>query len=501
MSKTIALADLTVELDGRALSAAHGAALGEVHVQARLSQPTLCELVFYEPPSLRLAPGAAVRVMVGAFRTPLFVGEVTAIEDVYGPAAERRVYVRSYDRLHRLRKQQSLGTYVQVTVRELTADLAARIGLTVEAVEAGPVWQRVFHHRSSDLDLLNEMASACGLYLTLRGETLHLITLEGLGEPLRLVLGESLLEARMERSGEAIAQNMIAEGWTALEVEAFEERSIQPRRGRRSAASVSPDAVGGSPERTLLNEAVQDSHHLELLAQAELDRRAAHEVTLWGIAEGDPNLMPGARVAIAGVDEELAGTYVLTSVRHTLDAQSGFISEIDTSPPAPPPRSRCAVATLGSVTRVDDPDELGRVQVSLPTYGQMETEWMQVLSMGAGDGKGLTILPDVGDAVLVLLSHEQPGQGIVLGGLYGMAGPTDSGVEGASVRRYTLLTPGGQRVQLDDGTNVCRIENAEGSYVMLAPEQVTVHAETDLVIEAPGRRILLRGQAIDMESG
>jgi phage baseplate assembly protein gpV len=259
--------------------------------------------------------------------------------------------------------------------------------------------------------------------------------------------------------------------------------------------------VGGSPERTLLNEAVQDSHHLELMAQAELDRRAAHEVTLWGIAEGDPNLMPGTQVAIEGVDEALAGTYVLTSVRHTLDAQSGFISEIDTSPPAPPPRSRSTVATLGSVTRVDDPAELGRVQVSLPTYGQMETEWMQVLSIGAGDGKGLTILPDVGDAVLVLLSHEQPGHGIVLGGLYGMAGPTDSGVEGASVRRYTLLTPGGQRVQLDDGTNVCRMENAEGSYVMLAPDQVTVHAETDLVIEAPGRRITIRGQAIDMESG
>jgi phage baseplate assembly protein gpV/phage protein D len=501
MSKTLALADLTVEIDGRALPAAHGAALGEVSVQARLSQPTLCELVFYEPPSLRLAPGAVVRVMVGAFRTPLFVGEVTAIEDVYGPAAERRVYVRSYDRLHRLRKRQSLGAYVQVTVRELTADLAARIGLAVEAVEAGPISERVFHYHSSDLDLLNETASACGLYLTLRDETLHLITLEGLGEPLRLVLGESLLEARLERSGEATVQNVIAEGWTALEGEAFEERTTQPRRGRRSSASVSPDAIGGSPERTLLNEAVQDTHHLEFMAQAELDRRAAHEVTLWGIAEGDPNLMPGARVAIEGIDEELAGTYVLTSVRHTLDAQSGFISEIDTSPPAPPSRSRCAVATLGSVIRVDDPAGLGRVQVSLPTYDQMETEWMQVLSIGAGDGKGLTILPDVGDAVLVLLSHEQPGQGIVLGGLYGMAGPADSGVEGTSVKRYTLLTPGGQRVQLDDGANICRIENAGGSYVTLAPDRVTVHAETDLVIEAPGRHITLRGQAIDMESG
>ena len=47
---------------------------------------------------------------------------------------------------------------------------------------------------------------------------------------------------------------------------------------------------------------------------------------------------------------------------------------------------------------------------------------MHVLTPGAGKGKGLIALPDVGDRVLILCSHQDPGQGIVLGGLYGMDG-------------------------------------------------------------------------------
>ena len=44
---------------------------------------------------------------------------------------------------------------------------------------------------------------------------------------------------------------------------------------------------------------------------------------------------------------------------------------------------------------------------------------MEVLSVGAGSGKGLVACPDVDDQVLVLLLHGDPAQGIVLGGLYG----------------------------------------------------------------------------------
>jgi phage baseplate assembly protein gpV len=148
---------------------------------------------------------------------------------------------------------------------------------------------------------------------------------------------------------------------------------------------------------------------------------------------------------------------------------------------------------------VDDPDGKGRVRVKLPTYAEVETEWMQVLTVGAGEGKGLTILPDVDDRVLVLIMPGAMSQGIVLGGLYGMDGPPDSGVEDRSVRRFTLLTPGGQRVRLDDSNGVVYIENSEGSFIELAPDHVKLHAAADFTLEAPGKKVVIRGHKIDFQ--
>jgi phage baseplate assembly protein V len=192
---------------------------------------------------------------------------------------------------------------------------------------------------------------------------------------------------------------------------------------------------------------------------------------------------------------------VLTTVTHTLDNRLGFVSEISTLPPTPHPRDKGAVVAPGEVTQIDDPDSLGRVKVSLPTYGDVETGWMGVVTPGAGAGKGFVTLPDVGDDVLVLFSHGDPARGVVLGGLYGTGGPPDSGIEGGAVRRYTLLTPGGQRVQLDDEGNKMRLENSDGSYVELAPGTVRLHAAADLEIEAPGKSVVIKGQTIDFRRG
>jgi len=70
-----------------------------------------------------------------------------------------------------------------------------------------------------------------------------------------------------------------------------------------------------------------------------------------------------------------------------------------------------------------------------------------------------------------------------------------------AVRRYTLLTPGGQRIQLDDGQHTICLENSGGSYCELSPQKVRVHAAVDLEIEAPGQRVVIRGKNIDFERG
>lgn len=502
MNRIVSVPRVVIEADGVPLPPTDVRGLEELRVQQRLSLPTLFELVFRDRLATltqvpALAPGARLRAEVNGQKEPLFVGEVTAVEHVYGPAHGREVRIRGYDLLHRLRKRQTLRAYVQVTVLDLVRELVGGLGISVQASDPGPLWQRLIQHRPSDFDLLVEVAERCGLYFYLHGEDLHLLTLDGAGETVSLVLGQSLLEARIEVNGDPACRSAEVNGWDPLRVETHGGRALSARVGRDIAAEVPPARLGGDGKRVLMNQTVQDERQAAALAQAELDVCVAREVSLWGVAEGDARLRPGIPVQVTGVGDSLEGRYVLTGVTHTIDERMGFVSEISTCPAVPQPRATSTVATFGVVTRVDDPDKIGRIKVSLPTYGDVETEWMEVASPGAGHGKGLVTLPDVGDRVLVLFANGDPGQGIVLGGLYGVGGPPDSGVEGGAVRRYTFLTPGGQRIRLDDAQHVVHVENSQGSYVELSPERVSVHAVVDLQLEAPGKAVVIRGKSID----
>ena len=251
----------------------------------------------------------------------------------------------------------------------------------------------------------------------------------------------------------------------------------------------------------MFGEYASDEAHAAALAQAELDARAAGEVTFWGVAEGDPRLRAGTPVEVSGLRDELDGTYVLTDVTHAVDGIRGYLTELSSAPPDVRRRRTAAIAALGEVTSVDDPDGRGRVRVSFPAYGDVESDWLGVVVPGAGGDRGIVALPDVGDHVLVAFAHEDPATGVVVGGLYGAGGPPDPGVADAAVRRFSMRTSGGQWITLDDENQKLRLEDVTGSSVELSPDQVTVHAAVDLTIEAPGRAVVVRAKSVDFEQG
>jgi uncharacterized protein involved in type VI secretion and phage assembly len=496
MDALIAIPEVTVEFNGAALSATEARAVAHVRVRERLSMPAACQVTFVDAEDFSPEPGASLKVRVEDART-LFEGQVTAVEHVYGADGSREVRVRAYDALHQLRGRQPVRAHVGLDAAGLARDLVADLGLSVEAEEAGPVWQELIQYRQSDLEMLGEVTERSGLYFALRGEVLHILTLRGVGEAVELTLGESLLEAKMEVNGAGACRSVETSGWDPSRIEARSGTANSARVGREVFAEAPPESGG---ERRLVNEAVRDDRQAEAIAQGELDRRSAREVVLWGVAGGDPQLRAGTPVEVRGVAAQFEGRYVVTDVTHTIDTEKGYVSEFTTEPAPPMARSRGAVAAWGVVTKVNDPDGLGRVKVSLPTYNDVETPWMGVVTAGAGKGKGLVSLPDVGDHVLALFVNDEPGQGLVVGGLYGANGPPDKGgVEGTSIRRYTFTTPGGQRVHLDDTKKQVRVENSDGSSLRLSPRGVTLHSSRDLTIEAPGRTVSIRGKAIRFE--
>ena len=227
--------------------------------------------------------------------------------------------------------------------------------------------------------------------------------------------------------------------------------------------------------------------HLDAAAQAELDRRVAREVTLTGSAEGDAALQPGRRVRVRDAAPEVCGTYVLTATEHTVDA-AGYLVELSTEPPERRPARRRRRRQPGPGGQRRRPRRARPGQGRPRRLRRRRDRLARGRGPGGRGGQGHVALPDADDRVLVLLPHGDPAAALVLGGLYGDAAPVDPGVDGGAVRRWTVQTPGGQRVFLDDGENRVTVANKDGSAVVMAPDKVTVHAASTSSSRRPAGR-------------
>ncbi|MFN8530510.1 MAG: phage baseplate assembly protein V [Anaerolineae bacterium] len=507
---TTALPTITIQVVGVLIEARFMRGLIGVQVTQVINLPAQCELTFSDPPGALptptpLLPGIEIRVLIDGSDVPLFVGQVTAVEHVYTAAREKHLRVRAYDPLHRLRKRQTVRAFSDVSLSDLASQFAGDAGLSVQSEADSPTWHSLIQTEQSDYEFLIALAERCGLYLTVRDGTLHLITLVGTGEALPLKLGESLMEARVEVNGHDSARQITAEGWNAGNLERFDGQIGSARSGRSIEAQVLPADVGANEDFILVNEAAGDASQIAQLAQAELDRRIANEVTLWGVASGDPALQPGAIVDASGLDHEVSGRYVLTECRHTVDTEMGYVTEFSTRVAEPPRRPRAAVLAPATVSAIEDPDSQARVRVRLITYQNVETDWMPVLLHASGANKGLIALPDLDDQVMVLFAGEDPAQGIVLGGVYGGWGsritPPDTGIESGQRQRFTFLTPGGQRIRMDDSGGLVRVENNDGSYLEMTPTAVKLHSQQDMTVEAPGKKLVITASMVDFVQG
>lgn len=499
MRQAEGLPELIVSVGRGRQSPAELAAIASVKVTCALAHPTQCVITWRldsAGASIDIAPGDALRVEVGAHREPLFTGEVTVVEHVYGADRSREFRVRAYDALHRLRKRQFTRLHEPQTIEALTRVLTEGTGMDVTGggVSLGPFYQCA----RSDLDVLVEVSARVGLYPVVAGTSLHLVDLRGEGDPLDLELGGNLHSVDVEVSQEPSFRSADVTGWfpaTATEITASVSGSPARAEVRADAA---PQSVGGGGAMLRQNDPLGSIDEATALAQAELDVRAAGEVTVSLVTDGDPRIRPGRRLRVIGIASLFEGSYTACSVVHTIDGR-GFESAVSTSPPKAPAIRHADVTTLGVVTDDVDPEGRGRVRVDLPAFAGLTSGWAPVVVAAAGAGKGATFLPAPADTVLVLLSAADPANAIIIGGLYGVESIPGDGNRGSPGERFVMRTRDGQQLTFNGAEHTVRITDGHGSSIDLGPDVVRLTAATDLVIEAPGRAMRIRAQTVDFE--
>lgn len=171
--------------------------------------------------------------------------------------------------------------------------------------------------------------------------------------------------------------------------------------------------------------------------------------------------------------------------------------------PEPGTAPRYPESHLALVVSVDDPDNLGRVQIKLLSYDGPENQtapvWARVAVAVAGASRGTYLLPDVDDEVLVTFVGGDPRRPVVVGSLWnGKDTPTEQhGSRG--IDRWTFTSK--------DGTTISVLEETSGSSTVTIEVPGGVSAELcqsaggSIELKASSSTVTIDTQGVTIESG
>ena len=163
----------------------------------------------------------------------------------------------------------------------------------------------------------------------------------------------------------------------------------------------------------------------------------------------------------------------------------------------------------GVVTNNSDDRDRGRVKVKLPTLGDdVESHWCRIAAPGAGADRGLELLPEVDDEVLVVGSSVD--QLFVLGGLWNQNDRppevTSEAVSGGAVEHRVWKSRSGHMLVLDDSTGSPGITIVDSTgnnriHVDTQSNKLEIAVDGDLSIEAGGAIAIKAERDITIEAG
>lgn len=152
--------------------------------------------------------------------------------------------------------------------------------------------------------------------------------------------------------------------------------------------------------------------------------------------------------------------------------------------------------TLAEVSNTNDPKDLGRIKVKFQLKGsQVESDWIQIISIYAGQGYGAFFMPKAaqgespGDSALIAFASGDPSKPYVLGFLWN--GVLKSPVEGAALQQTqrVIKTESGKEISFDDKEDTLTIKDKNDNAIVLDSKNnvISLDSQGDLNISAKGK--------------
>jgi phage protein D/phage baseplate assembly protein gpV len=442
---------------------------------------------------------------------PMMLGEITAIHPVFPPNGAPTLAITAYDKSHRMRHNTPERFTFKYLNDSLIAAAIAAENLLIPIVDPAPTPAREsVQQTGSDWAFLKELALRNffevyvywdRLYFRFPRPQLQMTTLEW-GKNL------SSFSPRLSTSAQfgiqvlrgydyKLAQDIVAI-LPAISIGGDLDNIVEKLGSSfvQQLVSFGRYVVRGAKVENYLDAlAVAKSLLLQLLV-------GLYEGS--GACVGMPQLRAGDYIQIQGVGTRFSGRYKLSKVTHTVGAD-GYMTHFEVSQnanaallqslrkklnesPSPNTQPTETSVVIGKVVNNLDPDNLGRVQLSIPSLSDVNlSNWARVCAPMAGRASGTYFLPDIGDEVLVTFELGNVDKPIVLGGLWnGLHRPPALNL-GLNAQKVIKMKSGMQ-IAFDEtpATGHVSIEDGKGSSITMDPNtgNVTIQALNNVIIKS-----------------
>ena len=400
--------------------------------------------------------------------TSIFKGQIAAVEPEF-TAKGCIISIRAYDKAHKLNRQRKTRTFQQMSASDMVRKIAGENGLSPKVKSTSVVHEFFQQSNETDWDFCWRLALMHDYEIVVVDTALEFRPAnETAGAAIALTWQDNMISFRPRMSGVQQPKTVNIRAWDPKNKQAVTGSASSPQTSSQPGvqrSQVSNDLGGGTT--AIADRVAANNGEANALAKATLSRMADAFFEADGVAFGDPAIKAGSKVQIKGVGQKFSGTYTVTSSTHSYRGTTGYQTTFQISGRSSrtllelmrPPKERDWSANLvvGVVTNNNDPEQAGRVRVKYPSLSDSEeSAWARVATPSAGNARGLLMLPQPNEEVIVGFEHGDARRPIVVGSLF-------NGRD----------KPGADLLQ-----------NRDGSFALLSNEKIHQHAKKDIEIKS-----------------
>ncbi|GAB1420219.1 VgrG-related protein [Anaerolineales bacterium] len=463
-----------IKVNGSNLTAEVMSNLLAAEVESTFATPSVASLRFFDDnfsiiDSSVMAIGNTIEIAIKTSHAEeiVFKGDIIALEPHCTLEDGVVSVIQAYDRRYRLNSGSHTKAYINVKDSDIINTLVGggRIDSTTTVRDV------VIQDNMTDLDFLYYLASRNNMSVFFDGDryTVKKVTNSDLSSH-AVIWGVDVKGFFPRASAARQVGEVVVQGWDQKNKVAFRgsakanDSKMLPTIGINHATSINT-TMSSSSTHMMVNEPVKDQSEANAIAKSVMDEIISGFVVADCVIFGNPNIKVGDIVEIKNTGSRFSGKYRTTSVTHIYDP-SAFETHftVEGLRPLTPARlmrehTKNSKAWGGVypalVTNNTDPENLGRVKLIFPWLNDTtETHWARVTGMGAGNQRGLMILPEVNDEVLVAFEQGDFNLPYVIGGLWSDIDkpPIGTAVTGQKVEVREFRTREGRILRLTDGS-------------------------------------------------